>query len=220
VVPRNRLVADQPDETYILSMRNSAKRGTDHTGGAMSRLSGSVRRIRVLIAILCVALSPHLVQAIVLPPASYGVAIAWNGRPGTEVAGYRVYYGVATGEYTNSVMVGNVTSSTVTGLASGVTYFFAITAIGVTGLESDFSSEVSYVPGIPTIRVSVMPAGQVVLKVSGLINHLYDIEATRDFITWRTIGTVTLGASGSLDFADTNAVYFAKRFYRTRTTLP
>jgi hypothetical protein len=52
--------------------------------------------------------------------------------------------------------------------------------------------------------------------VTGPINHTYDIQATQDFKTWKVIGTVMVGASGSLDFTDTNAASFSRRFYRTR----
>ena len=52
--------------------------------------------------------------------------------------------------------------------------------------------------------------------MTGPIGHTYDILATQDFVTWTVIGTVTVGASGSLDFTDTNAASFSKRFYRTR----
>jgi len=33
---------------------------------------------------------------------------------------------------------------------------------------------------------------------------------------WTVIGTVTVGAGGSLNFADTNAANFPQRFYRTQ----
>jgi len=70
--------------------------------------------------------------------------------------------------------------------------------------------------GISGLKLRVTPAKQFVLTVSGPTGHTYDIQATQDFITWTVIGTVTVGASGSLDFTDTNAAAFSKRFYRTR----
>ena len=36
-----------------------------------------------------------------------------------------------------------------------------------------------------------------------------------DLSTWTTIGTVTVGASGVLNFEDTNSGSFSRRFYRT-----
>jgi hypothetical protein len=66
--------------------------------------------------------------------------------------------------------------------------------------------------------IRTAPAGQFVLTVSGLIGQTYEVEATQDLATWSAIGTVTLGASGSSDFTDTNAASFPQRFYRTRET--
>jgi hypothetical protein len=37
-------------------------------------------------------------------------------------------------------------------------------------------------------------------------------------MAWTVIGTATMGASGSLDFTDTNAASFSTRFYRTQQT--
>ena len=102
------------------------------------------------------------------------------------------------------------------GLAGGVACFFAVTAYGTNGLESSFSNESSFVPGTPIVQIRAAPAGQFVLTVSGLVGHMYEILATQTFTDWTVIGTVTLGAGGSLDFTDTNAASFSKRFYRTR----
>ena len=57
---------------------------------------------------------------------------------------------------------------------------------------------------------------EVVLTVTGQIGLKYDILATQDFKTWIVIGAVTLGSSGSVDFVDTNAANFARRFYSTQ----
>jgi cell wall assembly regulator SMI1 len=46
--------------------------------------------------------------------------------------------------------MGNLTSNTISGLVSGATYYFAVTAIGTNGLESDYSAEVSYTVPLPT----------------------------------------------------------------------
>src|ERR1035438_7005006 len=97
---------------------------------------------------------------------------------------------------------------------AGVTCFFAVTAYGTNGLESSFSNESSFVPGTPIVQIRAAPAGQFVLTVSGLVGHMYEILATQTFTDWTVIGTVTLGAGGSLDFTDTNAASFSKRFYR------
>jgi hypothetical protein len=75
------------------------------------------------------------------------VTLAWD--PVSSVAGYRLYYGGVTRNYTNFVEAGPSTSAAVSGLASGATYFFAATAYNTLGIESAFSSEISYqVPSV------------------------------------------------------------------------
>jgi hypothetical protein len=152
-----------------------------------------------------------------VPPGN-SVALGWDRSPDSSVTGYRVYYGTASGNYTNSLAVGNVTTSTIPGLASGVTYFFAVSAYAANGLESILSNEIAYtVPGtLPTVRIGVTPTKQVMLTVTGLTGYTYDILASTNLTAWTVIGTVTLGASGSLTFTDTNAASFPKRFYRTQ----
>ena len=76
------------------------------------------------------------------------VRLAWDANPDPTITGYRIYYGTATGYYTNAVDAGNQTALTITGLLPGVTYYFAATDYSDEGYESYFSSEVSYtVPG-------------------------------------------------------------------------
>src|ERR1017187_6939280 len=68
--------------------------------------------------------------------------LAWNPVAGNVVAGYRLYQGGASLTYTNIIAAGNVTNETVSNLASGANYFFAVTAVGTNGQESAYSSEV------------------------------------------------------------------------------
>jgi fibronectin type 3 domain-containing protein len=63
--------------------------------------------------------------------------------PLTDLDGYKVYYGTSSGSYTTSINVGNVTTYTVTGLSSGTTYYFAVTAYDLSANESDYSNEVN-----------------------------------------------------------------------------
>jgi len=76
--------------------------------------------------------------------------LAWNPVAGSAVAGYRLYQGGASLTYTNIIAAGNVTNSTVANLANGANYFFAVTAVGTNGLESAYSSEISYTVPLPT----------------------------------------------------------------------
>ena len=180
--------------------------------GGPSRLAGLTR---VLAGLLSVAVLHHPIPTVgAVVSGQYSVVLEWNPSPSPTVAGYHLYYGTASGNYTANIMLGNVTTTTVSGLSGGVTYYFAMTAYGTNGLESGFSNEASFVPGISTMQMLTAAAGHVVLNVSGLMGSTYNIEATQDFKNWAVIGTVTLGASGTVNFADTNAVNFPQRFYR------
>ena len=73
--------------------------------------------------------------------AAGSVTLMWNPSTDSDVAGYRIYYGVASRNYTNIVDVGNATSVTISNLVEGVTYYFAATAYTLLGMESGYSDE-------------------------------------------------------------------------------
>lgn len=75
------------------------------------------------------------------------VVLAWNppnatGTSSAAVAGYKVYYGTSSGNYTQSVNIGAATTYTVSGLLPG-TYYFNVTDYDSSGNESGFANEVS-----------------------------------------------------------------------------
>jgi hypothetical protein len=179
---------------------------------------GIQRLARILAGIMfLIILKENRVQA------GQSVILNWQSSPDTNAAGYNIYYGTTSHRYTNTVNVGNVTSMTIDGLAEGTTYYFAATTYDAQNQESSFSNEATYdVPAaaitnvLATVQIRSAPAGQFLLTITGPVNQSYDIEATEDFSIWTVIGTVIIGADGSLDFADTNAASFQQRFYRTR----
>ncbi len=67
--------------------------------------------------------------------------LAWNAVTGT-ISGYKVYVGEAPRLYTRTITVGTGTSTTVSSLTRGRTYYFAVTAYNSAG-ESTPSNEVS-----------------------------------------------------------------------------
>jgi hypothetical protein len=71
------------------------------------------------------------------PPTENG-----DGSPLTDLAGYRVRWGIQSRRYTDSAKIDNpgITRFVVEGLASGQ-YYFAITALNAKDLESSFSNE-------------------------------------------------------------------------------
>lgn len=88
--------------------------------------------------------------------ATESVTLAWNASTDPSVVGYNVYYGGASGAYTNETNVPGISNAnvTITSLMPGVTYYFAATCYSVSGMESPFSSEVSYLVPINNISIT------------------------------------------------------------------
>ncbi len=77
------------------------------------------------------------------------VSLAWDmpttyvdGTPLTDLAGFKVYCGTASGVYPQVIDVRDMTSYTSGALGPG-TYYFAVTAYDSYGSESEFSNEIS-----------------------------------------------------------------------------
>lgn len=82
------------------------------------------------------------------PPISStgSVTLSWAANSESDLAGYKIYFGTASGEYSASgspAIIGNATTYTVTGLQRNTTYFFALSAYDSAGNESALSAEVS-----------------------------------------------------------------------------
>jgi hypothetical protein len=75
-------------------------------------------------------------------------SLAWDPSPDSTVAGYKLHYGTESGNYTESVDVGNTTSYTLDSLQPNTEYYFAATAYNDEGAESDYSNEISHAPPI------------------------------------------------------------------------
>ncbi len=81
------------------------------------------------------------------PAAVDSVTLLWDasttnndGSPLTDLAGYTVYYGTSSQNYSQSVDIGNYTGAVISNLSPG-TWCFAVTAYDLTGNESSYSSE-------------------------------------------------------------------------------
>jgi len=71
------------------------------------------------------------------------LTLAWDASASTNVAGYRLYYGTNTRSYQFVTNTGLILTQAVL-LPHRGRWFFAATAYDANGLESDFSSEVSW----------------------------------------------------------------------------
>jgi len=121
--------------------------------------------------------------------AATDVKLAWDASCSPNLTGYRLYYGnidtnnykstnitfafiddcsvyrpastnIRSGNYTYSIFTTN-TTATASNLNPGLTYYFSVTSLNTAGLESDYSSEVSYTT--PIIGAKPMT---VIIKIS------------------------------------------------------
>ncbi len=90
--------------------------------------------------VLCAWASTITVPAV----AAVSASLSWSPSADPNIAGYNIYYGGASHQYTNSVSVGLVTNILIAGLTENKTYYFAAKAVANSGAESDFSNEAAY----------------------------------------------------------------------------
>ena len=64
-----------------------------------------------------------------------------DGTTLTDLAGFKLYYGTRSGQYSQVINVGDYTTAEIGDLGSG-TYYLAITAYDTYGNESSFSNEI------------------------------------------------------------------------------
>ena len=86
------------------------------------------------------------------------VTLAWERNPEPEVAGYKIYWGEVSRQYTQVLDVEDTPSALLTNLEAGKTYHFAVTAYNGALHESPFSQE---------IVVSIAPTNPVAPDTSG-----------------------------------------------------
>jgi fibronectin type 3 domain-containing protein len=94
--------------------------------------------------------------------AAQSVELTWTPSPGANVVGYKVYFGTQSRSYQNSVVFGTVSDVIIPGLASGMTYYFGVTAFDTNGEESVFcANEAVYtVPTSGSIGLQVQASTQ------------------------------------------------------------
>lgn len=109
----------------------------------MRRISISSQCVRYSIGILLSIFLPIFLSS-VQDVHGASVSLAWDPNPDANLAGYKVYYGCASGSYSLMVDAGNRTSLTISGLEEGKIYYFTATAYGAAGEESGMSDEIQY----------------------------------------------------------------------------
>ena len=127
------------------------------------------------------------------------VTLNWNVVTGAT--GYKIYYGTASGVYSAPITVGNMTTSTVTGLTNGTTYYFAVSATN-TGGESVRSNEKSATPAAPMTENPTLFVKNVDYNASG---QMTKVEYGNGDVTTYTYNALNLRLT-RLSTVDKNGV--------------
>lgn len=105
-----------------------------------------MKQMKYIVALATLCVIPLFAQADTYTN-KYNVTLAWDASPSSPavtITNYTVYYGPSSRNYTNVVLAGTNLTAVVQGLSAVTTYYFAATCNDATGLESDFSTEISY----------------------------------------------------------------------------
>jgi fibronectin type 3 domain-containing protein len=125
-----------------------------HTGLIQNRIMAVIRSTAVVAASLWL-----LSGSLALAQTTQSVSLAWDAETDPSVVGYNVHYGTSRSSLTKTQNVGASTTATVSGLTTGTTYYFTVTAYNAAGINSTNSNEVSYTPtSTPTPTPTPAPA--------------------------------------------------------------
>jgi hypothetical protein len=167
--------------------------------GAALKTLGRALAVRIFFAGLSVLLMSFHARA------NQNVLLSWDTNTDSTIAGYNVYYGTASRSYTQKINAGNTSASVISNLTSGVTFYFAVTAYDIFGIESLPSNEVSYtVPVVtatnPPVKLSMRSvradATAKVFSISsaGTAPTNWTLQASTDLRTWDAVSTGTNSA--------------------------
>jgi hypothetical protein len=133
------------------------------------------------------------------------VKLAWDPNTESDLAGYRIHCGTASGSYTMHIDVHKVTTYTVTGLTEGQTYYFAATAYDASGNESGHSNQVT----------CTVPSGQPPVEGSGPLSQ-------SDWIVEHVDSEELVGENGRAEnaFDGNRNTFWHSKWYRGADPLP
>lgn len=145
---------------------------------------------------------------------SQSVALGWNGNSG--VAGYVVYSGNSSGNYSSRIDVGTNTVANISNLKEGQTNYFTVTAYNVAGMESLPAGEVAYiVPGLVKLTPGANPGDPASISFPVAASHWYEVQASSDLKSWITIQrTAAATANVWSSVLDPQSAAFPVRYYR------
>jgi len=153
--------------------------------------------------------------------ADLSTSLAWSANAETNIVGYRIHYGTASGQYSSSVQVGKVTGYTVSALARATTYYFAVSAINAAGLESQLSAEISGTtssaePPVEVYQDFTLTSDDRFFTLS-FVNtpgKIFRVEASTDLKTWTALSTSFTDSTGYFSYSERRTASRLIRFFR------
>jgi hypothetical protein len=152
------------------------------------------------------------------------VTVDWNapttytdGSTITNLGGYKIYMGTASGDYSRNFDVGNTTSYTMSSLNDGTTYYFAVMAYDTSGGVSGFSNEISHTtPALPppsavyTITAAAGSGGKITpegsVAVSKGLSQTYTITPNSGYqISSVAVDGISVGSVSTYTFSNVAA---------------
>ena len=139
----------------------------------------NVRRFILMSVLALLAQSPAM--------AVQNVMVSWNPSSVASVAGYKIYSGGASGNYTSVVDAGSATNVTLSGLADGSTNYFAATTYDASTNESTYSTEVVFVAPAATsgqsnqdisVPITSAPTNPPVTNQPGILHVVSNLTIT------------------------------------------
>jgi hypothetical protein len=100
--------------------------------------------LSLFILLTSCSIDPNGWMGMYFPEDGEAITLEWNPNNESDLGGYKIYYGIESGVYIRTADVGMSTTSTISNLAQGVTYYFTATAYNIMGYESGFSQEIEY----------------------------------------------------------------------------
>ena len=126
------------------------------------------------------------------------ITLEWDPNPEANLAGYKVYYGTSSRNYTACIDVGKNNSGTIPLTQAGTVYFIAVTSYDPLGNESQFSEELSFPVGVKCdFSFSLTSPSFIASGGSGTVS-----VQTQPGCPWSAVSqaswlTITSGQSGS-----------------------
>ncbi|HEU6449358.1 MAG TPA: fibronectin type III domain-containing protein [Verrucomicrobiae bacterium] len=143
------------------------------------------------------------------------ITLKWKGIVEPDLAGYKLYYGPASGTYTNYFSTGKATNVVLSGLTAGLTYYFAATAYTTNGIESVPSNEIAVtVPGVLFMDGGAAGGNPSSVRFPVIPGNAYTLQASTDLKSWTTVWSTSSATTQWIYFTDTNSLSIKARFYR------